>query len=385
MKLGLKALEKKHIMQTYKRADILFESGRGCYVYDSNGREYLDFIGGIATCPIGHGNMEIAEAIYQQAKKLISVSNLYYTEPQVLLAKKLSELSGMPKSFFSHSGADSNETAIKLAKKITGRKHFIAFKQGFHGRTTGSLALTWNKGIKQPFLPLSPDTDFACYGDITSVKKLITKDTAAIIVEPIQGEAGVIEPPEGFLKNLRKLCDEKDLFLIIDEVQTGVGRTGRFFAYQHENIKPDIVTIAKGLANGLPIGVCLSDHELEAGEHGSTLGGNSLSAAAALTTISYIEKNNLIKNAEKTGSYFMDRLEELKIDHPFIESVRGKGLMIGVELRKEKAPEIVSRCLDLGLLCNAPTANVIRFLPPLIATEKQVDDCIKVMKKALNL
>jgi predicted acetylornithine/succinylornithine family transaminase len=383
MKSDLKKFEKKHIMQTYKRADILFESGYGCYVYDSEGKKYLDFIGGIATCSVGHGNAEVAGAIYKQAKKLAGVSNLYYMEPQILLAKKLSELSGFQKSFFCHSGADSNETAIKLAKKITGKKHFIAFKQGFHGRTTGSLALTWKQDFKEPFLPLAPDVSFAEYGDIGSVKNLLNDNTAAIIVEPIQGEAGVVEPGKGFLKKLNKLCREHQALLIVDEVQTGVGRTGRFFAFQHENIKPDIVTIAKGLANGLPIGVCLSDYELGLSEHGSTLGGNNISAAAALATIKYIEKHGLIKNAEETGSYFMDRLKKLKKEYLIIHSVRGKGLMIGIELNEENAQTIVNKCLKAGLLCNAPTKNVIRFLPPLTASKKQVDDCIKILKKAL--
>jgi predicted acetylornithine/succinylornithine family transaminase len=383
MNPSLKKLEEKHIMQTYKRTGVLFESGNGCYVYDSDGKKYLDFIGGLATCLVGHGNTEVAEAVYAQSKKLAGVSNLYYMEPQILLAKKLSELSGLSKSFFSHSGADSNETAIKLAKKITGKKHFIAFKQGFHGRTTGSLALTWKPDFKSPFLPLSPDVSFAEYGDIASVSDLLTEDTAAIIVEPIQGEAGVVEPGKGFLKDLRKLCDTHDVLLIIDEVQTGMGRTGRFFAYQHENIKPDIVTLAKGLANGLPIGVCLSDYELRAGEHGSTLGGNNISAAAAQATIKYIENHRLLKNAEEVGNYFLDRLKDLSNEQPAILSVRGNGLMIGVELSSQKAPDTVNKCLKLGLLCNAPANNVIRFLPPLIVTKEQVNDCIKILKEAM--
>lgn len=384
MKSDLKELEQKHIMQTYKRADVLFEHGKGCYVYDSDGKQYLDFIGGIATCTVGHGNDEVAEAVYSQAKSLISVSNLYYMLPQILLAQKLSELSGLSKSFFCHSGADANEAAIKLAKKITGKKQFIAFKQSFHGRTTGSLALTWKDDIKKPFLPLAPSVDFAEYGNIESVKNLINKDTAAVVVEPIQGEAGVIEPPEGFLRELRELCNEKDVLLIIDEVQTGTGRTGSFFAYQQESIKPDIVTVAKGLANGVPIGACLSDYQLEAGEHGSTLGGNNISAAAALATIKYIEEHSLVKNAREIGDYFRSQLEEIAADYPLIQSVRGKGLMLGVILKEEKASDIVNKCLELGLLCNAPTGNVIRFLPPLTVSKDHADECIKILRKAVS-
>lgn len=380
----LKRLEKAHIMSTYKRHDLLLERGQGCYVFDKEGKKYLDFVGGIATCTVGHANPDITKAITQQAQKLISVSNLYYSEPQIELARILSKLSGLKKAFFSHSGTEANETAIKLAKKVSGKTEFIAFENGFHGRTTGSLALTWQWKYREPFMPLAPDVKFAKYSDINSLEALMSDKTAAVVIEPIQGEAGIIVPEPGFLKAVRKLCTERGVLMIVDEVQTGVGRTGTFFAYQQEDIMPDIVTIAKGLANGLPIGVCLSDYELEQGEHGSTLGGNSLSAAAALATIAYIERHKLMEHAKEVSVYLMDRLRELQTNITEIRTIRGRGLMIGIELQEPKAARIVERSMQLGLLCNAPTTSVIRLLPPLIVTKAQVDEFIKILSEAMQ-
>jgi acetylornithine/N-succinyldiaminopimelate aminotransferase len=379
----VRKLEKNHIMQTYKRADIVFTTGEGCYVFDSEGKRYLDFIGGIATCTIGHGNKEVADAVHAQMLKLASVSNLYYMEPQILLAERLAELSGLERCFFCHSGAEANEAAIKLAKKVTGKKHFIAFKDSFHGRTTGSLALTWKQQFKEPFLPLSPEVSFVDYDDIGALEAAITDETAGIFVEAIQGEAGIVVPKPGFLKDVRELCDEKNILMIIDEVQTGVGRTGKFFAYQHEGIKPDIVTVAKGLANGLPIGACLSDYQLEAGEHGSTLGGNNVSCVAALETLDYIDRHDLVKNAAAVGGYFMKKLEGLK-KNTVVAEVRGKGLMVAIKLKNEKSKEIVDKCLELGLVCNSPAPDVIRFLPPLIVTKTQADECVEILKEAMK-
>lgn len=384
MKDKIKKLDQAYIMPTYKRADVLFIKGQGCYVYDSEGKQYLDFLGGIATCTVGHGNKEVAEAVAAQAMTLASVSNLYFSAPQALLAEKLSKLSDLNKCFFCHSGADANETAIKLAKKVTGKKHFIAFKNSFHGRTTGSLALTWKQQFKEPFLPLAPEVTFVDFDDIDAIKSAVTEDTAGIFIEPIQGEAGINVPKPGFLKQVRELCDKSNILMIIDEVQTAVGRTGKFFAYQHENIKPDIVTIAKGLANGLPIGVCLSDYELEAGEHGSTLGGNNISSAAAIATLDYIDEHSLIKNAAEAGSYLIDQLDKLSISFPLVLGAKGKGLMAALELKQDKSKQVVDKCLQLGLICNAPTPNNVRFLPPLIVTKRQIDDALDILKEALK-
>lgn len=378
----IKRIEERYMMQTYKRASVVFERGEGCYVYDQQGKRYLDLFGGIATCSVGHANPEVAQAIAEQANKLTSVSNLYYTEPPVLLAKKLAELSGLKKCFLCHSGAESNEAAIKLAKKVTGKTGFIAFKDAFHGRTTGSLALTWNEKYKKPFLPLSPSVKFVDYDDLEVLKNAIDEDTAAIIVEPIQGEAGIVTPKTGFLKGIRELCDNRGILMIIDEVQTGTGRTGKFFAYQHEGITPDIVTVAKGLANGVPVGACLSNFELESGDHGSTLGGNSLSAAAALATIRYIEEHELMKNAEALGDYLMQTLS--KLDPSRIDYVRGRGLMIGIVLKQDDSAEVAARALTAGLVCNAPAPNIIRLLPPLILTKEQAKEGVAILKEALK-
>ena len=380
----IKQLEKQHIMQTYGRFPIVLDHGIGPYVYCKEGKKYLDFISGIACVPCGHGNKEIAKAISEQAKKLVQVSNLYYTEPQVKLAEKLSKLSGLEKCFFCNSGTEANEAAIKLTKKVTKKKEFIAFEGSFHGRTTASLAATWKAKYKKPFEPLSPNVKFVKYNDIKALEKAITKDTAAVIIEPIQGEAGIIVPDKGYLKKVEELCNKNNILLIVDEVQSGNGRTGKFFAYLHENIKPDIVTLAKGLANGLPIGVCIAKKgiDFDKGNHASTFGGNNLCCAAALATIDYIEENNLMENAEKVGNYFMKELGKLK--HNIIKKVKGKGLMIGVELKQNKAKEIVDKCLEKGLLINNATENIIRFLPPLIITKKEVDECTKILDEVIK-
>jgi acetylornithine/N-succinyldiaminopimelate aminotransferase len=378
----IKHFEKEHVMQSYGRFEVVIDKGKGCAVFDKEGKKYLDFIGGLATCSVGHGNKEVAKAVYEQAKKLVGVSNLYYMEPQVVLAKKLSELSGFKKCFFCNSGAEANEAAIKLAKKFTGKKEFIAFKNSFHGRTTGSLAATWKVKYREAFTPLAPDVHFVAYNDIEALKEMIDEKTAGVIIEPIQGEAGIIVPSFGFLKKVKEVCEEKKVLMIVDEVQTGCARTGKFFAYQSEDMMPDIVTTAKGLANGIPIGVCLSNLEFDKGDHGSTFGGNNISSIAALATIEFIEKNNLAKNAEDVGNYFMQRLKDLSKKKKIIKEVRGKGLIVGVELNEDRAKEIVNKSLENGLLCNAAAENVLRFLPPLIITKKDVDKCIRILNKA---
>jgi len=376
-------LEKKYVMQTYTRFNLTVDHGIGCYVYDKDNKKYLDFLGGIATCSVGHGNKDVAKAISEQAKKLLNITNLYYTEPQVILAEKLSKLSGLQKCFFCNSGTEANEAAIKLAKKVTKKKKFIAFEHSFHGRTTASLALTWKEKYKEPFKPLSPDVVFVKYNDINALEKAITDDIAAVIIEPIQGEAGVIVPDKGYLKKVEQLCQKNNILLIIDEVQSGNGKTGKFFAYLHEDIKPDIVTIAKGLANGVPIGVCISNLDFDKSQHASTFGGNNLSCAAANATIDYILKNKLMENAVKVGNYFMEKLNGLKKKCKIIKKVKGKGLMIGVELNENKAKEIVEKCLEKGLIINNATDNVLRFLPPLIISKKEVDKAIGILKGVL--
>ena len=381
----IKELEKEDIMQTYSRFDLIVDHGKGCYIYDKEGKKYLDFLGGLATCTVGHGNKEVAKAIAEQAKKLINITNLYYTEPQVILAEKLSKLSGLQKCFFCNSGTEANEAAIKLAKKVTGKKHFIAFEHSFHGRTTGSLAATWKAKYKEPFEPLAPNVEFVEYNNIKALEKAISSHIAAVIIEPIQGEAGIIIPDKGYLKNVEEICKKNNILLIVDEVQSGNGRTGKFFAYLHENIKPDIMTAAKGLANGVPIGVCIAKKgiDFEKGNHASTFGGNNLACAAANATIDYILKNKLMENAVNVGDYFIKKLNELKEKNKIIKEVRGKGLMVAVELNENKAKEITEKCLENGLIINNATDNTLRFLPPLIIGKKEVDKVIIILDSIL--
>ncbi|MDP2749640.1 MAG: aspartate aminotransferase family protein [Nanoarchaeota archaeon] len=385
----IKNLEKKHIMQNYARFNLVLESGKDVYVSDKNGKKYLDFIAGIACVPAGHSNKNVANAIINQAKKLIQVSNLYYTEPQAVLAEKLAKMAGSngpKKSFFCNSGAEANESAIKLAKKITKKTDFIVCENAFHGRTHASLAATWKEKYKTPFMPLVEGFTFVKFDNAAEIKKNITKKTAAVIIEPIQGEAGVNIPKQGYLKQVSKICKDNKILLILDEVQTGNGRTGKFFAYQHEGIKPDIVTTAKGLANGVPIGVCMSDYEFDKGDHGSTFGGNCIASAAANATIDEIVGKNLMKNAEKIGKYFSSELKKI----PRLKNVRGKGLMIGADIlamngkSKIDAKKIVEKCIDHGLLINNTSETSLRFLPPLTITKKHVDEAIKILKIAIK-
>ena len=377
--------EKKYVMQTYSRFDVIIEHGKDCYVFDKDGKRYLDLVGGLATCSVGHGNEKVAEAVCNQSKKLLNITNLYYTEPQIILAKKLAGLSGLSKCFFCNSGAEANEAAIKLARKHTGKTDIIAAKNAFHGRTLAALSATWKEKFRKKFKPLVPGFTFVDYDNIAAVKEAITEKTAAVIVEPIQGESGIIVPSDEYLTGLKKLCEEKNILLILDEIQTGTGRTGKFFSYLHYNVKPDIVTIAKGLANGIPIGVMIAGKgiEFDKGDHASTFGGNNLSCAAANAVIDFISENDLMKNAVETGNYFIKKLNELKIKHEVIKEVRGKGLMIGVELTAE-CKDIADKCLETGLLVNCASDKVLRFLPPLIITKGEIDAALSILDEVLG-
>ena len=378
-------MEKKYLMHTYSRPGFVIDHGNGCYVYDKDGKKYIDLVSGIATCPIGHGNKKLANAVKKQIEKVTNPSNLYYSEEQVILAEKLAKLSGLGKCFFSNSGTESAEAAIKLARKYTKKPGIISTKHGFHGRTFGGLSATWKEKIKKPFKPLLSNFKHVDYGNAAAVEKAIGKNTGAVIVEPIQGEAGIIVPPKGYLKQLREICDKHKILLIVDEVQTSYGRTGKFFAYEHEKIKPDIVMLAKGLANGIPIGVTIAKEEIASSfkpsDHGSTFGGNPVACAAANFTVDYIIKNKLIANAEKQGDYFTKKIKSLKNKN--IKEIRGKGLMIGIQIEGD-AKEIVKKCIEKGLLINSPEKNVIRLLPPLIINKKIIDDSINILAKVLK-
>lgn len=374
-------LEAKYIMHTYKRSAILLQSGNGMYLTDSTGKQYLDFVGGIATCLIGHGNTEFAKAISKQAGALVNVTNLYYTEPQLLLAEKLCKLSGGEKVFFSNSGTEANEAAFKLARLCTKKKKIISVQGGFHGRTFASLSATYSEKYRTPFEPLVPDFQIV-EDNLEAIEKAIDSDTAAVIIECIQGESGVKMHSNEYLKQLRELTLKKNVLLIIDEVQTGNGRTGKFFAYQHSGIKPDIVTLAKGLANGVPIGATIATGTLDfsPGLHGSTFGGNSLACSAANYTIDYVLKHNLMQSASKVGAYFMQKL--LSLNSPLVKEVRGQGLIVGVELNVH-GKEIVNKCRKKGLLVNCTAETTLRFLPPLIVTKNEADKCIDIISGVL--
>ena len=378
-------LERKYMMQTYSRPKIVLEHGNGCYLYDTEGRKYIDLVGGLATCLLGHGNREFAEAVKGQIEKITNLTNLYYNEEQVKLAEKLVRLSGLGKCFFSNSGAESVEAAIKLARKHTKKFRIISTKEAFHGRTLGSLAATGKEKIRKPFKPMLSGFVHVKYGGANAIKGAITKKTAAVIVEPMQGEAGVIMPGKGYLKSIREICDKHNVLMILDEIQTGCGRTGKFFAYEHEGIKPDIVTLAKGLANGIPIGATIAKKEVaesfEKGDHGSTFGGNPVACCAANFTIVYVLKNKLMQNAEKQGNYIMKRLSSIK--PKYIKEIRGKGLMVGMEMKKN-ADKIQKKCMDKGLLINLTAEKVLRFLPPLIINEKIIDDAMGILGKAVE-
>lgn len=384
MTTSIKQREKKYMMSVYDRFDLSLNCGNGCYLYDEKGNKYLDFLGGVATCAIGHNNTQFVKAVNKSAG-FVNASNLFYTQKQLGLAKKILKYFGDGKCFFSNSGTEANEAAIKLARKYTGKYEMISFEHGFHGRTFGSLSATGKEKIKTPFKPLLPGFKHVPYDDISALKRAIDKKTAAVIIEPIQGEAGVVVPKYGYLGQVAKLCQSHNILLIVDEVQTGIGRTGQFFAYAWEDIQPNIVTLAKGLANGVPIGATVAKSEIAQafaiGDHGSTFGGNNLSCSAALAVLDFIDKNDLIKNAAVQGKYFLGELKKIKSET--IVDVRGKGLMIAIQTKNDCRP-VVESLISHGLICGcAGDNNIIRFLPPLIIEKKHVDKAIKILKQIL--
>ena len=374
-----------YVIGNYSRLPVSFVRGEGVYLYDEKGKRYLDFVSGIAVCSLGHSHPKLVEAICGQAKELIHVSNLFENPWQEELAEKLVEefwTSG--KVFFCNSGAEANETAIKLVRKFFSdrgeeRYRIITFRNSFHGRTYGSLSATAQERFHRGFGPMLEGFDYAELNDISSVKGLIKKETAGIMLEVIQGEGGVNECEPGFLREVQELCREEGLLLIVDEVQTGIGRTGRFYGYQHYGIEPDIVTLAKGLGGGMPIGATLAREgvaeHLTPGSHGSTFGGNALACRAGLVVVEEVKK--LLPRVAEVGGYFRKRLEDLGVG-----KVRGKGLMLGLELERG-CGEIVLKALEEGLVVNCTAERVLRFLPPLVVEKGHVDEAIEVLTKIL--
>ena len=382
--------EKKYLMKTYTRPAMVLDKGEGMKVWDLEGKQYYDFIGGIAVNALGYGHPKLVQAIKNQAERLIHCSNLYYSEPQITLAKMLVELSCGDKVFFANSGAEVNEGAIKLAvkyfKEQNKDKHKIIYmKNSFHGRTIGTLAATGKYKYQKDYLPLLPKFKQAKFNDLESVKAAVDDQVAAIMVEPIQGEGGINIVSKEFIEGLRELCNKKDMLLIFDEIQCGLGRTGKVFAYQYYNVEPDILTLAKSLGGGLPIGALIAKKEVASsfkpGDHGTTFGGNPVACAAAIACLKVLQEGDLIEKCQKKGEYFKAKLECLKEKYPEkIEQIRVLGLMVGIEL-KEEGQEIVKKCLEEGVLINCTAGNVLRFLPPLIVKEEEIDYLIEVLDK----
>lgn len=382
----------KVFVNTYTRNQICLIKGQGVTLWDSNGKSYTDFLAGIAVCVLGHCHPAVAKAVSNQAKKLVHVSNLFYTEPQTELAQKLVELCFADQVFFCNSGAEANEAAIKLARKYfkdqdqPERYQIIAMKDSFHGRTMATIAATGQKKIQAGFEPMVEGFDHVAFNDIKAVEKAVTDKTCAIITEPIQAEGGIITPDSGYLKALRDLCDNKGILLIYDEVQTGMCRTGTFFAHEQMGAAPDIMTLAKGLANGLPIGAMLATQKVGAaftpGSHASTFGGTPLVTAAALAVIKAMEDEKILENVRTVSAYFSDQLNELKQRHACIEEIRGMGLILGLKLKVDAAP-YVKACMEKGYLINCAQPQVLRFVPPLIIEKQHVDGLISVLDEIL--
>jgi acetylornithine/N-succinyldiaminopimelate aminotransferase len=337
-------------------------------------------VSGIACVAIGHSHPEFVEKVYSQLKKLVQVSNLYYTIPQIILAEKLKKITGMDKFFFCNSGTEAVEASLKFARKATGKKKFVAFTNGFHGRTMGALSVTYKEKFRKPFEPLVQPVEFAKFNDASDLEKKVDENTAAVILELIQGEAGVYPASEEFVKTIFELKEEYGYLVIVDEVQTGFGRTGKWFAKEHYGVEPDIIAMAKAMGSGFPIGCSAVTEEvaekLEKGDHGSTFGGNPLACAASIATIEIIEKYKLVENSEKMGKYFMERLGEM------FSEVRGKGLMIGVKV--PNAEEIVKKGLEQGVVLNATSEDNLRLVPPLIIRKEDIDLAVEVLAKILR-
>ena len=377
------------LMNTYSRQPLVLVKGRGTTVYDSDGREYLDFVAGVAVNNLGHCHPKVVVALQKQAQRLMHVSNHFHIEAQVALGKELVRNSFADKAFFCNSGTEAIEAAIKLSRRYSreiikkDRFEVITMFGSFHGRTYGAVSATAQEKFHQGFEPMVPGFRYVPFNDSKAVEDAVTDKTCAILVEPVQGEGGVKVPSPGYLKALRKICDEHQLLLVLDEIQTGMGRTGRLFAYEHEGITPDIMALAKGLGSGMPVGALLAtDKASQAfvpGTHGSTFGGNPLACAAGLASLeALLEDNIIIQNVEALGKHFMDGLRSLKAKYPFIKDVRGQGLLIGMELDFE-GKEIVTECLKQGFLINCTVNTVLRFMPPLIISKEEIDQLIDAL------
>ena len=381
------------LIHTYNRYQIVLDRGDGVRLYDTDGKEYLDFGAGIAVFALGYNNREYNDALKAQIDKLIHTSNYFYNEPSVLAAKAVTAASGMDRVFFTNSGTEAVEGAIKLAKKYAYLKdgstdhEIIAMEHSFHGRSMGALAVTGNRHYQEAFGPMIPGIKFAKYNNLDSVKGLVSDKTCAIIFETVQGEGGVYPAEPEFIEGVRKLCDERGILLILDEIQCGMGRTGSMFAYQQYGVKPDIVTVAKALGCGVPVGAFLASEDvakaLVPGDHGTTYGGNPLACAAAVKVFELFDKLGVLENVRRTGAYLTERLEELVNKYDIVKERRGVGLIQGIELTVSPK-EVIAKALEKGLILFSAGTNVIRFVPPLVITESDVDEMIEKLGEALS-
>jgi len=386
-------LADKYLFPTYKRPPFALVKGEGCRVWDESGKEYLDFVGGIAVCALGHSSPIVTKALEEQSRTLVHVSNLYYTRPQVELARLLVESSFADRVFFCNSGAEANEAAIKIARrykreKLGPGKHTIICMQGsFHGRTMATLSATGQAKVQIGYDPLLEGFKFVPFNDLNALRNAVDDTVCAVMLEPIQGEGGIVVPHPDYLKGVKEICRDKGALLIFDEIQTGMGRTGRLFAYEHFGVSPDIMSLAKALGNGLPIGAMLSTEALSSafgpGSHASTFGGTPLVTAVSKAVLSSLLNDGWLGHCRDMGTYFRTRLEELKKRHSCIKEVRGLGLIIGVELDRPGAP-VLEACVQRGFLINCAQEKVLRFVPPLVVTKKEIDQLIEVLDAVLD-
>lgn len=385
-------MAEEHLLHTYNRFPVVLDRGEGVYLYDTDGKKYLDFAAGIAVFAFGYHRKDYDDALKAQIDKLIHTSNLFYNEPAAEAARKLTELSGMDRVFFTNSGTEAIEGAVKTARKYAWQKdgntdhEIIAMQHSFHGRSMGALSVTGNVKYQEAFRPLIGGIRFAEFNHLESVEELVNEKTCAIILEPVQGEGGIYPATEEFIRGLRKICDEKDILLIFDEIQCGMGRCGDMFAHQYYGVKPDVLTLAKALGCGFPVGAFLTNEKAAAlvpGDHGTTYGGNPLAMAAVNQVLAMFEKENVIENVKTTGAYLGEQLEALKNKYPFITGHRGRGLMQGIEL-SIPVGEVIKKSMAEGLIVISAGSNVLRMVPPLVITKENVDEMIGILTKVFD-
>ncbi len=385
-------MSEKNLLHTYNRFQIVLEKGEDVYLYDNDGKKYLDFAAGIAVYAFGYGNKKYNDAIKSQIDKIIHTSNLFYNEPASVAAKRLTDITGMDRVFFTNSGTEAIEGAVKTARRYAYDKdgttdhEIIAMKHSFHGRSMGALSVTGNDKYQEPFKPLIGGVSFAEFNNLESVKELVTDKTCAIIMEPVQGEGGIYPATEEFIKGVRKICDDNDILLIFDEIQCGMGRTGKMFAHEYYGVKPDVLTLAKALGCGIPVGAFLTTEKaasLKPGDHGTTYGGNPLATAAVNVVLELFEETNVLENVNETASYLEKQLDDLTKEFDCVLGHRGKGLMQGLILDRPVG-EVIEKCIAEGLLVISAGSDVLRMVPPLVIKKEHVDEMIGILRKALQ-